>query len=334
MRARLAGLAIAAIAASSSADPPHLAPAPVLDPSPWASIYAAELSWPLSRPPGTGPHVDVLAWYDVAADEVCGAKPSRTPPEHIAVYVAAWCAPAETRVAALVTLLDGENEAMRAAIRADVIDALAETDDGSAARAWLVAHKLDTNDMLEALAAADLALGKPATWYRALFRECHRFGLALRAGNQDENWGKLLGIEAVKSPLHCGGVWTAIECPLATGATPGSWGDERDLASVVEGEMSTCNLTGLLDRENALTVSRLYTARLAARWPSPSADVLRWLAYARVAVHASRWGPNLEHLAVAALANALITGSCAPVVVNEVRALARERGLDVVDRCR
>jgi hypothetical protein len=91
MRARLAALGVAAIAVGAIADPaPQLVPPPALDPTPWAGAYASETLWPLSRAPGLGPHVDLLAWYDAAADEVCDATPARTPPDHIAAYVAAF----------------------------------------------------------------------------------------------------------------------------------------------------------------------------------------------------------------------------------------------------
>ena len=327
MRARLVGLVVAA-AASSAADAPRLVPAPAIDPAPLAGQYAADLLWPLTRAPDGGPHVDLLAWYDVAADEVCGAKPARTPPAHVAAYVTAWCVPDGQRAAALARLLDGESPAVQTAIRADIVDALAEVDDGSDAHAWLVAHRLDGHDMLDALAAADIAMGKPATWYE--WRDnrappamaCRRAGLAVRDGNLPD--ANVMAVLRDQTFDLCTRVAIAVDCPLVNGDARVSWPSERALGASIVGDLSACGSIASVDHVDKRTLAGFYAARLVARWPSSDADAVRWLAYARVAVGHSDWGADLEDIAAAALTNAVVTGSCAPAVLAEAGELAHE----------
>jgi hypothetical protein len=286
--------------------------------------------WPLTRTPKLEPHVDLSPYYPAAWPDACKATPSPNVPKPIVAYAAAWCGPLEDRADALAVL---PRAAFRGAIEEDLADVLAATGDGNP-MVWLDTHGLATLAMFEAVAATEIATGRPATWLTKAFAvrsdmiaslpqddTCRLYGLIARDGdNADLAIGLLRAAPA--GDEVCEQLAEAVSCKLVTGASS-SWTTEAEVAASLGDDLRGCGTLAFRDPRTT-SLGMLYATLLVERWPPPTADAERWLEVARIAVRYQWWAPELEAVATAALANALATGECIPAFVKEASAIARE----------
>ncbi len=148
----------------------------------------------------------MLAWYHAWPD-TCASKPSPGVPTYVAAYVAVWCGPPEQRLTTLAAMLAdkrSERGGMRAAIRADLVDLVAASDDAEPPE-WLVDHHVDSPDVLAALAATELALGKAAELVRHADTRstttCHELGLlAASEPWRPDQWREQLAAARARGP--------------------------------------------------------------------------------------------------------------------------------------
>ncbi len=338
MRIAMLAVFVVAVATARASTEPLTAPPP-LDPTPLAAAATPDLLWPLTRPPGQGPHLDLLAWYPAWPD-TCSQASGPNVPADVVAYVAAWCGPADRRIDALDRLVrSGLAEDTRAATRSDLVALVAVASDH--ADAWLTARNLGTRDMLEALAATELALGKVPRWFELKVfpadQRCHVIGLNARSGNNEALWrAELASIAEVPNALDgdaCSRMLDALECRLVARPSGSAWTSEAELTASLAAEMAGCGSLVYVD-PHTTAIAKLYATLVAARWPDAAAASSstalgeRWLDLARAASRYRWWGPELEDVAAAALRNAIAEAGCAATVVGEARAIARDlRGM-------
>jgi hypothetical protein len=303
-------------------------PPPQLDLTPLAAKANADLLWPLAEPPDATPHLALMSWYGEAWPELCSAKPIAGTPAQVIDYAAAWCRSADSIADALYALLDRSSAAYRANIRADLIDVLGATDLPGTAVYWLDSHRLGY--LKDAVVATQLELGKIPPWPlvdltdpRVRDRDCHLLAHASRAGDA-RAMGMLEMLANESAGSTCRRLSDDLQCPLATGIRTTTWVRDAELAAAATAELDACGSLVQFDSRTT-TLAGLFASALAARWPLDGPiTAARWSAIARVAARYVFWGPKLEDLALSALENTLATATCAPAVVDEVRAILRE----------